>query len=136
LLDWGEADDVTQESFIHVYRTLPLYRRKAGFRGWLWTIATRRAIDLVRKKARRPAVVEEEGWEARVSASSSDPEKVRLIEKAIEGLPAEQRAALVLTHFDEYSYRAAADVLGISVKSLEMHIYRARKTLRNELSGL
>jgi RNA polymerase sigma-70 factor (ECF subfamily) len=58
------------------------------------------------------------------------------VRKAIHILPEDQRAALILSYYEDLAQKEIAEVMKCSVKSVELKIYRARQTLREVLSGL
>ena len=143
VLNWDDARDVAQESFVQAYRSLGRYRPTAKFQSWLFTIASRKALDLLRRKSHRPVelpggmqskggAAAEQGVEDRTVQRG---ELLRAIEAAVCELPPEQRTAFTLAEYEGWSQRQIADMLGISTKGVEMHLYRARATLRERLRG-
>ena len=138
LLNWDDAKDIAQETFIHAYRALPHYQPKSKFQSWLFQIGARQALDLLRKRKRRPISVEFET--AKVDPPAEDKsvarhELGRAIELAIEQLPIDLRTAFVLSEYEGQGYREIAEVIGGSAKSVEMKLYRARQILREQLKG-
>ncbi len=137
LLDWHEALDVAQEAFIQAWRALPRYQPTGSFQAWLLQIASRRALDVLRRRRRRPVAPLEEGRDA----ATEDREVARneittAIESAVAELPPDQRAAFVLAEYEGLGHEEVASTLGFSRKSVEMHIYRARLFLRDRLKDL
>jgi RNA polymerase sigma-70 factor (ECF subfamily) len=139
--DADEADDVAQEVFIKLYRTADLYRPRAKFTTWLFTIAHNLATDRLRK--RRPIVRGEQAERELESAvdARADPSKSASIEegsaavrRAVELLPLDQKTALLLYQFEELSYAEIAEVMRCSVKSVEARLYRAKDFLRKKLA--
>lgn len=143
LNDAEETDDVAQEVFIRVYRTADLYQPRAKFTTWLFAIANNLATDRLRKRARHPTIGGDEA-QSRIdraldsrdnpSQSLQHEEQAVAVQGAIEQLPIDQRAALILAEYEELSYAEIADVMGSSVKSVESRIYRAKEFLRKKLA--
>ncbi|MSR64975.1 MAG: sigma-70 family RNA polymerase sigma factor [Verrucomicrobiae bacterium] len=143
LNDADEADDVSQEVFIKVFRTADLYRPRAKFTTWLFAVANNLATDRLRKRQRRPTVTGEEAeskWEA-VTDHRENPrealcrkEYTAAVQQAIEQLPADQKTAILLYEFEDMSYAEIAEVMRCSVKSVEARLYRAKDLLRTRLA--
>ena len=143
LNDAEEADDVTQETFIRLYRTADLYQPRAKFTTWLFAIANNLATDRLRKRVRRSTIVGEKA-EKRLEKTPDrhgDPsqalgrgEQAAAVQRAIGELPPDQRTALVLYEYEELSYAEIAEVMHCSVKSVEARLYRAKEFLRRKLA--
>ena len=137
LLDWDETRDVAQETFIHAYRALSRYRPSGRFQSWLFQIGARQALDALRKRKRRfehfQGTNKKEEEIGKEDSTVARNEIVRAIEEAVQELPAEQRIAFVMAEYEGCSYQEIASVIGGSSKRVEMHLYRARFTLRARL---
>lgn len=143
VLNWEDAQDLAQEVFIQAYRSIPHYEPRGKFQSWLYRIGTCKAIDHLRAMARQregeQKITEtfQMQWEA---ASNSLPVESRelgqKIEDGIRELNDEQRVAFVLYEFEQQSYQQIAESLNTTVKSVEMHIYRARNLLREKLKNI
>ena len=139
ILDWDETRDVAQETFIHAYRALPRYQPRSKFQTWLFTIGTRKALDLLRKRKRYPKEVElntnieTDGREKNHQDPVIQKETILEIERAVQELPPDQRAIFILAEYENYSLKEIAEVIGGSVKRVEMHLYRAHIALRERL---
>ncbi len=147
--DAHRADDIAQEVFLRVYRARRRYRPTAGFRTWLFTIATRLCLNEIRSRTReRRAIVPMprtgEGSEEpalgiadeRSEPAEREVEKRELeeaVDAAIAGLPPAQRAAMLLVRFEDLSYAEIGETLGISVSAVKSLINRAREKLRAAL---
>jgi len=143
-----QAEDFFQETFKRVHEKAHTLRGNS-FKPWLFTIATRVAIDGLRKRLQFVSLNQRldcaEGHCEQLSAvavadSSFEPsqqalraeqkEQVRL---ALESLPEKQRATLVLAYFQQLSYREVAQVLGCSIGTVKTQMFRAIKTLSQRL---
>ena len=149
--DAGELEDVTQEAFIKAYRALGKFRGDSAFYTWLYRIAVNAAKNHLVAKRRRPgadATIEDaEGSdEGGLLSESASPEALAMggelaevVESALNGLPDELKAALMLREFDGLSYDDIADVLGCPVGTVRSRIFRAREAIdqrvKEQISG-
>ncbi len=141
-----QAEDLFQETFKKVHEKAHTYRGPA-FKSWLFTIATRAAIDHVRRR-RRTAMLSldqetdcgQESGSALVESISAegapDPaeelvreERKQQVREAVASLPVKQRATLVLAYYQQLSYREVADVMGCSLGTVKTQMSRALATL-------
>ncbi len=143
----SEAEDVAQEVFVRVYRAIAGGRvlpGRAEFSTWMFQVARNAAIDHLRRRRRRPtepmADREADGGpaspEPAAPASLMARETGARIADAVATLPEDQRTALVLAEYEDLSHAAIASVMKTSVKSVELRLYRARKSLRLQLKDL
>jgi RNA polymerase sigma-70 factor (ECF subfamily) len=136
------AADVTQETFLSAFRHLHRFR-KGSLRAWLFRIATNQAYDLLRKQRSRPTAPLEallshpDTPEIRRRRESQDPETyaerkelISEIQEALNTLPHPQRTAVVLCDVEGFSYREAADTIGVSLGTLKSRLSRGRARLR------
>ena len=149
--DAGEVEDVTQEAFIKAYRALGKFRGDSAFYTWLYRIAANAAKNHLVAKGRRPgadATIEDaEGFdEGGMLSESASPEALAMggelaevVESALNALPDELKAALMLREFDGLSYDDIADVLGCPVGTVRSRIFRAREAIdqrvKDQISG-
>jgi len=151
LSDAGEVEDVTQEAFVKAYLALGKFRGDSAFYTWLYRIAANAAKNHLVAKRRRPgadATIEDaEGFdEGGLLSESASPEALAMgvelaevVESALNALPDELRAALMLREFDGLSYDDIADVLGCPVGTVRSRIFRAREAIdqrvKEQISG-
>jgi RNA polymerase sigma-70 factor, ECF subfamily len=145
----AEAEDLAQETFVRVYQHRDRFRPEARFSTWLYTIATNLVRDRMRWRGRHPQVsLDAEIAATGVSLGDTLPtaqpapdetlqgaERVEAIRRAVAALPEDLRVPLVLAEYEERSQAEIAEILGCSVKAVEMRIYRARQALRQALAG-
>jgi len=145
-----QADDLFQETFKRVHEKAHTFRG-SRFKPWLFTIATRVAVDGLRKRKRTQVLSlnrrldcsdensEHIGAVAVADNSFNPSEKAEKAERAeqvrqtIELLPAKQRATLVLAYYQQLTYREVAEVLGCSIGTVKVQMYRALRTLAKKL---
>lgn len=143
-----DANDLTQETFLRIYRNISQYRGDAQLSTWIFRIATNLCYDELRRRKRRQeesldASFEwEEGYVSRqVADEGVDPqdeverrERMLLLQEKITALPSEQRVALILRDLQGFSYEEIADIQGCSIGTVKSRISRARIGLKNMLS--
>jgi RNA polymerase sigma factor CnrH len=143
----GDADgayEVVQETFVAVWTNLARYDRARPFGAWLRTIALNKCRDRGRRQAVRRLVFGDRTSDAEESLAHADPtqgaeaqlieaQRRRALDRAIAGLPAKLKEPLLLTSFEDLSHQAAAELLGVTPKTIEMRVYRARQKLAQVL---
>ena len=142
--DRRTAEDVTQEAFVTAWRRLPSLARPESFRSWLYQIATRRSIDVVR--ARRPeqsldptgTVGAAEGLAAAdpgPAEAAEQRERLQDLAAALQELPLGQRAAWSMREIDGLSYDEIATALVLPVSTVRGRIARARRELAERMGA-
>ncbi len=136
--DRAEAEDITQETYLRVWRNAGRWTPGAArLESWVMRIAINLCHDRLRK--RRELALPEDfdradgaaGIEDRLAGADS-ADRVR---SAVQSLPDRQRLALELCHFQGLSNIEAADIMEVSVDAIESLLSRARRTLREHLRG-
>jgi RNA polymerase sigma-70 factor (ECF subfamily) len=144
-----QAEDLFQETFKKVHEKSHTFRGE-HFKSWLFTIATRTAIDAARRK--KVATVSlnqkfdcdcDDGPAPRASLEAQDAtdpaddavreEQKAQVREAIETLPVRQRATLILAYYQQLSYREVARVLNCSIGTVKAQMSRALVTLAHRL---
>jgi RNA polymerase sigma-70 factor (ECF subfamily) len=121
------ADDVTQETFLRMFRALGSYRGdRAKFSSWLLRIARNCATDLYRKSRREEA--REDVGSAAAGPAGSPEDRVQIWE-AIRALPSELREPFVVIEVLGYDYREASTILEVKIGTLKSRMHRARAAL-------
>jgi RNA polymerase sigma-70 factor, ECF subfamily len=134
-----DAEDLTQEVFVRVFRSLSTYT-PGTFEGWLHRITTNLFLDITRRKQRiRFEGLGEEtaaklcGAEPTPSQAFDDRHLDSDIATALADLPPEYRAAVVLCDIEGLAYEEIADVLGVKLGTVRSRIHRGRAQLRAAL---
>jgi len=138
LHDKYEAEDVAQESFARLWQNAPRWRGAgAGVPAWLGRVCTNLCLDRLRKKGR---------WSSEELVEIADPAipADRLIEQSqcqeilddcLEALPGNHRAAIVLTYYEGFPNKVAAEAMEMDLKAFESLLHRARRKLGTLLSN-
>jgi RNA polymerase sigma-70 factor, ECF subfamily len=139
-LDRNEADEVSQEVFLRAWRGLPGFEQRSRFSTWLYRIAFNEAQ---RRQSRRapPGATSDPHRDDTVVALPDAPhlgpeaqalghELEQNLERALDQLPADWRAAVVLRDIDGLTTREAAEVVGVQEAALKSRLHRGRMQLR------
>jgi len=134
----AEAEEVSQECFLRLWKHAGRYVARAKPSTWLYRIAHNLAIDRLRRRREgsHPDALDEAATSERQSALVHDRQVARVVELALQDLPERQRAAIGLVHYQGLSNAEAAEVLGIGVRALESLLARARRQLKEQLAEL
>jgi RNA polymerase sigma factor (sigma-70 family) len=136
----ADAEDLTQETFVRVFKSLAEYT-PGTFEGWLHRITTNLFLDMVRRRQRIrfDALPDDAG--DRLAANTAGPEQAYAelhldpeVQGALDALPADFRAAVVLCDLEGLSYEEIAATLGIKVGTVRSRIHRGRVLLREALA--
>jgi RNA polymerase sigma-70 factor (ECF subfamily) len=130
--DVQTAEDVTQDAFVHAYRSLRRFRGGSKFSTWLFRITRNCAIDAIRRRERRRTY---ERAALAPDVPVEDPALRVALEQAIDGLPPELREPFVLIEVFGLAYDEAAAVLGSPAGTLKSRMHRARRALVEALEG-
>lgn len=129
------AEDAAQETFARLWLKRPLYRDRASFKTWLFTVGRRAALDQLRKTRREKPAESLPLPDAPDPAEDLNREMTRqAVRAALLTLPPEQRMALTLTYYEGLSNKQTAKVLGKSVHAVENLISRGRRNLKQALT--
>jgi RNA polymerase sigma-70 factor (ECF subfamily) len=139
-LDAGEADEVAQEVFVRAWRGLPRFEERAQFSTWLYRIAFNEAQrQLSRRPPTRaepstdgadPIVSVPESLQLGPEAQTLDREFERTLDHALDQLPVDWRAAVVLRDIEGLSTHDAAEIVGVGEAAFKSRLHRGRMQLR------
>ena len=122
-----DADDCYQETWIAALRNYPKLQHVRNLRGWLLTIAARKAIDVHRARGRAAVPMAEPP-----EVSFSPRENADDLWNAVGTLPTKQRAAVVLRYLLDAEYPAVAAAMGVSEAAARRNVHEGLKRLREE----
>jgi len=135
-----DAEDLTQEVFVRVFRSLGSYQ-PGSFEGWLHRITTNLFLDRARRRARYRFDGFSDGAEERIAGDEPTPERVVSdsmfdadVEAALAAMPTEFRAAVVLCDVEGMAYEEIAQVLDVKLGTVRSRIHRGRTMLRKALA--
>jgi RNA polymerase sigma-70 factor (ECF subfamily) len=126
-----EAEDIAQEAFIKAFRGASKFRGQSKLTTWLHRITVNTAWDLLRRKKRQRALLEEaksrEGF--RLLGSQNAQEQHTLLHAFIDELPQAEAEAIRLSYFHGYSHKEIAKSVGCAESTISWRIHMARKSL-------
>ena len=139
-----DAEDVVQDALLSAWRSMSSFEG-TSFRAWLFRIVTNRCLDRIRARRRRPELPLDPPDDAEVTWAepvAPGPDLVELassreareaVESALQGVPEEQRAALLLRDVEGFSYEEIAIMTSVEIGTVKSRIHRARVAVRNVL---
>ncbi len=151
--DYEEANDSAQEAFVKAYRSLNSFRQESTFSTWLYRIAVngcKNKLGSSAYKAKRKTVsldnpgtpsneispMEIPNGAPSPLARMEEKEKMALVQRALDTLPAEFKMAVTLRDVEGLSYEDIAEITGLNLGTVKSRIARARTDLRNRLRGV
>jgi RNA polymerase sigma-70 factor (ECF subfamily) len=142
-LDSAEADEVAQEVFVRAWRGLPRFEERAQLSTWLYRIAFNEAQRRLSSRGPRHHEPEPEADDAIASLPESpelapeartlDHEFEQILQRALDQLPADWRAAVVLRDLEGLSTQEGAEVAGVRQAAFKSRLHRGRMRLRSLL---
>ena len=144
----SDAEDLAQEVFLEVFRNANQFRGDARLSTWLYRIAVNRSLNFMRTNQRKRfwQSIEEtfsggRNHSREISENRSDQpdneikdqQRRDMLHKAIDNLPERQRIAFTLNKYEDLSYVQVAEIMQLSVASVESLIHRAKKNLQDQL---
>ncbi len=142
--DKDEVEDLTQEAFIKAFMSLSSFNDEFAFSTWLYKIATNNCIDYIRRKKLqtfsidKPIESKESDYTYELPDSTYEPDqelidrqRKKLLEDAINSLPAKYRHVIHLRHVEEKEYQEIAAILKLPLGTVKAHIFRAVKCSTN-----
>ncbi|HZB02703.1 MAG TPA: sigma-70 family RNA polymerase sigma factor [Actinomycetota bacterium] len=135
--DRHEAEDVAQEAYLRVHRSLRTFRGDSSFQTWLYRIVANTAMTHLRKRGRFGDLADEPETVLRLADSRPpegevDTDHVRV---ALNALPDAQRVILLMKDAYGFSCREIADEMGVSEGAVKVRLHRARRRLKDSLYG-
>ena len=144
-----DAEDITQEVFIQVYHSVQQFKGDSKISTWLYRITVSKSLDFLRSKKRKKrfAFVQSlfgtESTEPLVEQATfvhpgvqlENKERAGILFKAIDKLPENHKVAFTLNKVEGLSYQEVAEVMQLSVSSVESLLFRAKNNLQDSLKN-
>lgn len=151
--DREKAEDLAQETFVRTFNNLDRYDRSYKFSSWLFKIAYNLTVDHLRRRVIKTISIhgspdavtadQQEATSVTLESTEEAPdarlESLELadqLESAIGKLREEYRTAIILRHVEGRAYEEIAEIMDIPLGTVKTYIFRARRQLRQELSGI
>ena len=146
--DEDDAEDVTQEVFIEVFRSVEKFRGDSKLSTWIYRIAVNKSLNYLRKHKKTRSFLSldqlfhlphsnhetSKSYEPSIEDKGIEKKELsHVLEKAIHSLPSNQQIAFTLSKYDELPYQEIADVMNVSLSAVESLIHRAKLNLQKKL---
>ena len=145
----ADAEDIAQEVFIQVYRSIHQFKEEAALATWMYTITTSKCLDYLRSKKRKKRFGFITGLFGADNRPVHEPEEFNhpgvqldrkedaaILFRLVQQLPENQRTAFILNKVEELSYREIARVLNSSESAVDSLLQRAKQNLRKKINEL
>jgi RNA polymerase sigma-70 factor (ECF subfamily) len=134
VLDHDDTDDILQNTFIKVFRSIDKFKGDSKLYTWLYRIATNEAITFLNKKAKKANITSQEQNELAISRLESDvyfegTEIQLALQRAIATLPDKQRLIFTMKYFEEHTFEQLSEILETSVGGLKSGYHIAVKKI-------
>ena len=140
VISHDDADDVLQNTFIKVYRSIDKFKGESKLFSWLYRIATNESITFINKNAKRLQISNEEQKSNAINNLTADVyfegDEIQLkLQKAIASLPEKQQIVFNMKYFDNIKYKDMADILKTSEGALKASYHIAVKKIETYLTS-
>ena len=148
LQNMEDAEDLSQEIFIDILDSSRRFRKTSTLSTWIYRITVNRSLNLLKKNRRKRIFYSLEDFFVKktndidptnyVTVETTSPmeenERREILNKAIQSLPENQKIAFILCKYEELSYKEIAEIMNISLSSIESLIHRAKLNLQKRLA--
>lgn len=143
--DTYESDDIAQEVFIEVFYSIHKFKEESTLGTWIYRITINKCLNHIRSKKRRKWIGFFTGHEQNEQALDKvaddkqpqhlleESERAKILQRAIDSLPESQRAAFVLSKYENLSNPEIAEILKTTISSVESLNFRAKRNLQKKL---
>ncbi len=140
VIEHEDANDVVQNCFVKVYRSIDRFQQKSALYTWIYRIATNEAITFLNKKKRKRTSSIDDEESLLASQLQADPffdgDEVQVkLQAALQKLPDKQRAVFNLRYYEEMTYKDMSEVLSTSVGALKASYHHAVKKIEFHLTN-
>ena len=143
-----DAQDLAQEVFLEVFRSIHHFEGRSALGTWIHRIAVTKSLELIRSRSRKKRAgqllsligLQQAGWDPRADEVDhpgirlENKERARHLYAAIDSLPEQQRIAFTLSKIDGRSYEEVAAIMETSIPSVESLLFRAKRGLQKKLT--
>ena len=126
-----DADDVQQDVWLTVYRSLHTLGNPGAFRTWLFRTTRHRALDCLRRRKRERELIDDVPLEQVAVAEDEPLERIddSILDAALDAMPPPQREVMLLRYRDDLSYAEIASVVGCPIGTVRTRLFHAKRRL-------
>jgi RNA polymerase sigma factor (sigma-70 family) len=141
-----EAEDLTQDVFIEVFRSVRQFNGDSKLSTWLYRIAVTKSLEELRRRKRKKRAayfknltgldVAQEIVAAKDRNAQDlleDEQRIHILQNAVDKLPENQRIAFTLHKYEQLSYKEVSDIMGVTLSAMESLMHRAKANLKKDL---
>lgn len=142
LHDRDEAEDLTQEVFLEVYRSIGKFQYKSQLSTWIYRIAINKTINQIKKNKLRRFFSMDNSEVLKASSfehsdwTLKDKQYNDYLHKALDRLPTKQKQAFILFTYDQLPQKEIAEIMNCSLQSVEVLVFRARKSIQKYIETI
>ncbi|MEI6899077.1 MAG: RNA polymerase sigma factor [Bacteroidota bacterium] len=139
-----DAEDLSQEVFLEIIKSINRYQKKASLHTWIYRITVNKSLDHLRRQKNRSILQtvgsllkgssdggDRDQYEhTTIDTRNEDKEKRKILDTAINSLPENQKIAFILSKYEDLSYKVIAEIMNLSISSVESLIHRAKLNLK------
>lgn len=148
LYNRANAEDVTQEVFVEVFLSIKKFKKESKLSTWLYRIAVNKSLNFIRDNKKRSIISSiehffgsDQGSELQIAdpedanneVNADREEKIAVLYQAVDALSKSQKVAFSLSKFERLPYAEIAEVMDISLASVEGLIHRAKKNVQKKI---
>ncbi len=134
--DTDIAYDLTQDVFLSIWNHRKNLDPEHNIKAYIYKTATNVSINFIKKRSSQSKYIITNGEEILRNASHDSPRNSLLLEEAFNGIPENQKTIFILNKFEGFKYKEIAEMLDISVKTVESRMSKILRTLRNRAKYL
>lgn len=142
-----DAEDLSQEVFLEILKSIGRYKKKSSLYTWIYRITVNKSLDHLRRQKRKNVLhqmvtliqVSHDGTNRydneppTMDTRNDDKEKRKILDTAVNLLPENQKIAFILNKYEELAYKEIAEIMNLSLSSVESLIHRAKLNLQKKL---
>ncbi|WIV11393.1 sigma-70 family RNA polymerase sigma factor [Proteiniborus sp. MB09-C3] len=147
--NYDEAQDLSQEIFLKVYKEISGFRFESKLSTWIYRISINTCLDWKRKNSKvkilSTSIINDDDETIDIDIRDDNPlpdeafirsENQREVHKLVHGLPDKYKTVIIMYHFNSMSYQDISTALNVPERTVETRLYRARRLLKDELTKL
>ena len=142
-----DAEDLSQEVFLEILKSIGRYKKNASLYTWIYRITVNKSLDHLRRQKRKNILLSMglflkdsadgtnryDNQPGTMDTRNQDNEKSKILDRAVNSLPENQKIAFILTKYEELAYKEIAEIMNLSLASVESLLHRAKMNLQKKL---